>query len=99
MFLCYALAGWAAWFLSPWLLLPWALVMVAYLAFAFVEAVRWADAAGDVPSVLEAMIIGNISPGVGTAMALLKIPIAFKKFYVNYEASHFVPTKGDAEQV
>jgi len=88
LFLIYATTGWLGAIFSPWLLLLWVSTLCLYLGIALLESFRFAAMPADLPHTLAAMVLGNISPGIGTAMALLDIPIHFQSFYVNYHPNH-----------
>lgn len=84
LFLAFLLLGWITGVFVSWFFSIWIRVVLLFVAVVTIEATRWSQKLSEIPLTFLAIIIGNLAPGLGTLMNLLRIPINFRKFYVNY---------------
>jgi len=86
-FLFYFLFGWTSIIWSKNFFWLWLSTIIIYFSVVFAEAYRWSENLEETALTALAILIGNLGPGVGTWMKILRIPIFFEKFYVNYSKS------------
>ena len=66
----------------------WLSVVVFYLLILSIETIRYSSKISEIPLTFFSLLIGNLSPGIGSLLALFKIRINIKKIYKNYESKH-----------
>jgi len=66
------------------ILFLWSAVIILYLSMIFVETLRYSKNRLEIPFTFVAIIIGNLAPGIGSFLALIKVPINIKKIYRNF---------------
>jgi cellulose synthase/poly-beta-1,6-N-acetylglucosamine synthase-like glycosyltransferase len=80
--LCLGL-GWIPALAMPWALAAWSAGSAAYALACLLQAARVCEAWRDLPAVIWAVAIGNLSPGLGLLGALVRAPLPVERFYRN----------------
>ncbi|MBL7196983.1 MAG: glycosyltransferase [Candidatus Omnitrophica bacterium] len=60
------------------------MILLHFLMVLF-EALHWSAKFLEIPHTFLAIIIGNLTPGIGTLLALVKVKVNIQKVYKNYE--------------
>ena len=63
----------------------WLSVILFYLFILIIETFTYCSKVSEIPLTFIALLIGNLSPGIGSLLALFKIKLNVKKIYKNYE--------------
>jgi cellulose synthase/poly-beta-1,6-N-acetylglucosamine synthase-like glycosyltransferase len=70
--------------ISSMFLSLYSLVILFYLSIILVETLRYSDYKHEIPLTFLSLLIGNISPGIGTFISLFGLKINIKKVYKNW---------------
>jgi cellulose synthase/poly-beta-1,6-N-acetylglucosamine synthase-like glycosyltransferase len=70
--------------ISSMFLSLYSLVILFYLSIILVETLRYSDYKHEIPLTFLSLLIGNISPGIGTFISLFGLKINIKKAYKNW---------------
>jgi cellulose synthase/poly-beta-1,6-N-acetylglucosamine synthase-like glycosyltransferase len=60
-------------------------ILTFYSAIIIVESIRYSDHIKEVPLTFLSLLIGNISPGIGSFLALSGVKLNLMKLYINYD--------------
>ncbi|MEE8351920.1 MAG: glycosyltransferase [Rhodospirillales bacterium] len=84
VFIVFAAVGWVMGFVHPVGYGLWLLGIAMFFLVTIIEAIRHAKTAGQIPLTWIALIIGNLAPGVGSLIALMKMTPGLVPFHTNY---------------
>ncbi len=77
--------GWLSYWVDIRLFYLWIGSVIIYILAVMQQGVSNSNALKDIPLTWIAILVGNLGPGIGFWLALLRIPIKAEKFYKNYE--------------
>ena len=69
--------------LFPLIITLWILIILLYFLIVLIEAIRYSSRILETPHTLIAILLGNLTPGIGSFLAFLRLPIDIKKIYRN----------------
>jgi cellulose synthase/poly-beta-1,6-N-acetylglucosamine synthase-like glycosyltransferase len=81
IFIVFLVVGSILSFISHKFRMIYILIITIYLLIMIFEAVRYSDHKREILFTFISLIIGNISPGIGSLAALLKLKVDIKKIY------------------
>ncbi|HLC22639.1 MAG TPA: glycosyltransferase family 2 protein [Candidatus Nanoarchaeia archaeon] len=59
-------------------------IILGYFCIVGIETLRYTEKRSEIPLTFLALLMGNISPGIGSLLALLHIKVDIKKIYKNF---------------
>ncbi len=77
--------GWLSYWIDVRLFYLWAGSVTIYLLAVMQQGISNSNALKDIPLTWIAILVGNLGPGIGFWLAILRFPIKAEKFYKNYE--------------
>jgi cellulose synthase/poly-beta-1,6-N-acetylglucosamine synthase-like glycosyltransferase len=87
LFLLFIIAGGIISIFSEFFFILYSAILIFYSAIIIVESIRYSNHIKEIPLTLLSLLIGNVSPGFGSLMALLGLNTNLKNLYRNYDAS------------
>ena len=70
--------------LIPTLSLFWIAIVMLYLLLILIESIKYSNKVLEFPYTFLAILTGNLFPGIGTLLALCRIPVNIKAIYRNH---------------
>lgn len=85
LFLIFLISGAIISFFNKSIFQIWLFIIIFYLLILLVETIRYSSKILEIPLTFFSLLVGSLSPGIGSLLALFKISIDIKKIYKNYE--------------
>ncbi|RJQ56206.1 MAG: glycosyltransferase [Nitrospiraceae bacterium] len=86
-FLLFIIAGGIISFFSNTFLFFYLAILIFYSAIIVIESIKYSEHIKEVPLTFLSLLIGNVSPGIGSLRALLGVKTNLKSLYKNYDNS------------
>jgi cellulose synthase/poly-beta-1,6-N-acetylglucosamine synthase-like glycosyltransferase len=86
-FLLFIISGGIISFFSELFFIFYSAILILYLAVLIVESIRYSDHIKEIPLTFLSLLVGNVSPGLGSLTAVFGTQTNLKSLYKNYDDS------------